>query len=163
MRRYVALLMAAALVGIDQWLKILAKEFLLPGETTPIIQDVLHLTYLENRGAAFGMMEGKNWLLIWATAIVLLILILAVMAGKIKRDFPLFTVCVIIGGGVGNLIDRIYRGYVIDYIQFRFVDFAIFNFADMCITIGTALLVVYLLFYELIGKKREAEKEQAGA
>lgn len=54
MRRYVALLMSAALVGIDQWIKLLAKEFLKPGETTPIIQDVLHLTYLENRGAASG-------------------------------------------------------------------------------------------------------------
>ncbi len=76
MRRYVALLMSACLVGIDQWLKLLAKEFLKPGETTPLIQDVLHLTYLENRGAAFGMMEGQKWLLVWATALVLLLLIL---------------------------------------------------------------------------------------
>ena len=114
MKRYLALLMSAALVGIDQWLKLLAKEFLKPGETTPLIQDVLHLTYLENRGAAFGMMQNKKWLLVWATAAVLLILILAVMAGKIKGTFPLFSVCTIIGGGIGNLIDRVYRGYVID-------------------------------------------------
>ena len=92
MKRYLALLMSAALVGIDQWLKLLAKEFLKPGETTPLIQDVLHLTYLENRGAAFGMMQNKKWLLVWATAAVLLILILAVMAGKIKGTFPLFSV-----------------------------------------------------------------------
>ena len=109
MKRYLALLMSAALVGIDQWLKLLAKEFLKPGETTPLIQDVLHLTYLENRGAAFGMMQNKKWLLVWATAAVLLILILAVMAGKIKGTFPLFSVCTIIGGGIGNRIDRVYR------------------------------------------------------
>lgn len=127
MKRYLALLMSAALVGIDQWLKLLAKEFLKPGETTPLIQDVLHLTYLENRGAAFGMMQNKKWLLVWATAAVLLILILAVMAGKIKGTFPLFSVCTIIGGGIGNLIDRVYRGYVIDYIHVKIVNFAIFN------------------------------------
>lgn len=110
MKRYLALLMSAALVGIDQWLKLLAKEFLKPGETTPLIQDVLHLTYLENRGAAFGMMQNKKWLLVWATAAVLLILILAVMAGKIKGTFPLFSVCTIIGGRHRELIDRVYRG-----------------------------------------------------
>ena len=161
MKRYLALLMSAALVGIDQWLKLLAKEFLKPGETTPLIQDVLHLTYLENRGAAFGMMQNKKWLLVWATAAVLLILILAVMAGKIKGTFPLFSVCTIIGGGIGNLIDRVYRGYVIDYIHVKIVNFAIFNFADICVTVGTAMLIFYLLFHELLGRKKTAEK--AGA
>lgn len=161
MKRYLALLMSAALVGIDQWLKLLTKEFLKPGETTPLIQDVLHLTYLENRGAAFGMMQNKKWLLVWATAAVLLILILAVMAGKIKGTFPLFSVCTIIGGGIGNLIDRVYRGYVIDYIHVKIVNFAIFNFADICVTVGTAMLIVYLLFHELLGRKKTEEK--AGA
>lgn len=161
MKRYLALLMSAALVGIDQWLKLLAKEFLKPGETTPLIQDVLHLTYLENRGAAFGMMQNKKWLLVWATAAVLLILILAVMAGKIKGTFPLFSVCTIIGGGIGNLIDRVYRGYVIDYIHVKIVNFAIFNFADICVTVGTAMLIFYLLFHELLGRKKPEEK--AGA
>ena len=161
MKRYLALLMSAALVGIDQWLKLLAKEFLKPGETTPLIQDVLHLTYLENRGAAFGMMQNKKWLLVWATAAVLLILTLAVMAGKIKGTFPLFSVCTIIGGGIGNLIDRVYRGYVIDYIHVKIVNFAIFNFADICVTVGTAMLIFYLLFHELLGRKKMEEK--AGA
>lgn len=161
MKRYLALLMSAALVGIDQWLKLLAKEFLKPGETTPLIQDVLHLTYLENRGAAFGMMQNKKWLLVWATAAVLLILILAVMAGKIKGTFPLFSVCTIIGGGIGNLIDRVYRGYVIDYIHVKIVNFAIFNFADICVTVGTAMLIFYLLFHELL--KRKKTEEKAGA
>ncbi len=161
MRRYIALLMSAALVGIDQWLKLLAKEFLKPGETTPLIQDVLHLTYLENRGAAFGMMQGKKWLLVWATAIVLLVLILAVMAGKIKGTFPLFSVCVIIGGGIGNLIDRVYRGYVIDYIHVKIINFAIFNFADICVTVGTAMLICYLLFHELLGHRKQEEKASA--
>lgn len=161
MKRYLALLMSAALVGIDQWLKLLAKEFLKPGETTPLIRDVLHLTYLENRGAAFGMMQNKKWLLVWATAAVLLILTLAVMAGKIKGTFPLFSVCTIIGGGIGNLIDRVYRGYVIDYIHVKIVNFAIFNFADICVTVGTAMLIFYLLFHELLGRKKTEEK--AGA
>ena len=62
--------------------------------------------------------------------------------------------------GSGNLIDRIYRGYVIDYIHVKIINFAIFNFADICVTVGTAMLVCYLLFHELLGRKKE---EPAGA
>ena len=114
MKRYLALLMSVVLVVLDQVFKLLASAYLKPIDTYPLIEDVLHLTYLENRGAAFGIMEGQKWLLIWGTGLILLIMILAVMIGKIPGTLPNVIVCVIIGGGVGNLIDRVYRGYVID-------------------------------------------------
>lgn len=163
MKRYVALLMSAVLVGIDQILKVLAIEYLKPVGSYPIIPDIFHLTYVENRGAAFGMMAGQKWFLIWVTAIVILAAVIAVMAGKIKNTTVLFSVATIIGGGVGNLIDRVYRGYVVDYVHLKIIDFAVFNFADICVTVGTAILLVYLLFYELKHRNKEAAGEAKGA
>ena len=163
MRRYVALLMSAVLVGIDQILKALAIEYLKPIGSQPIISDIFHLTYVENRGAAFGMMAGQKWLLVWATAIVILAAIAVVMAGKIKNTMVLFAVATIIGGGVGNLIDRVYRGFVVDYVHLKVINFAVFNFADICVTVGTAILLIYLLFYELRHKNKDVAGETKGA
>ena len=162
MKRYLALLMSVVLVVLDQVLKMLAYDYLRPIDTCPLIEDVLHLTYLENRGAAFGIMQGQTWLLIWGTGLILLILILAVMIGKIPGTLPNFIVCIIIGGGVGNLIDRVYRGYVIDYIQVRFVDFAIFNFADICVVTGVILLVLYIFFHEMLSRKGKGKEQEIG-
>lgn len=150
---YLALLLSAVLVLVDQLTKIAVQHWLKPIGDFPLIEDVLHMTYLENRGMAFGMMQGQQWLLIWVTAIVLLVLIAAVMMGKIKKPATLFTVAVIIGGGVGNLIDRIYRGYVIDFIYVKIINFAIFNFADICVTCGTVVLL-YILLREMMQEEK---------
>jgi len=153
---YLALLLSALLVGLDQLLKLWAIQALKPVGTYPIINNVLHLTYVENRGAAFGMMEGQKWLLVWATALVLLVLVFVILGGRIKQKFPLFTVAVILGGGIGNLIDRVYRGYVVDYVHVKIINFAVFNFADVCVTMGTLVLVCWLIFGE---SRREGQKD----
>ena len=160
---YLALLLSAVLVLVDQLTKIAVQHWLKPIGDFPLIDGVLHLTYLENRGMAFGMMQGQKWLLIWVTAIVMLVLIAAVMMGKVKKPATLFTVAVIIGGGVGNLIDRIYRGYVIDFIYVKIINFAIFNFADICVTCGTAVLLFILLREMMLEEKAgKAEKKHNG-
>lgn len=159
---YLALLLSAILVLVDQLIKAAVQRWLMPVGDFPLINGVLHLTYLENRGMAFGMMQGQQWLLIWVTAIVLLALIAAVMMGKIKKPATLFTVAVIIGGGVGNLIDRVYRGYVIDFIYVKIIDFAIFNFADICVTCGTVVLLFILLWEMVQEEKAEKAKKNGG-
>lgn len=159
---YLALLLSAILVLVDQLIKAAVQRWLMPVRDFPLINGVLHLTYLENRGMAFGMMQGQQWLLIWVTAIVLLALIAAVMMGKIKKPATLFTVAVIIGGGVGNLIDRVYRGYVIDFIYVKIIDFAIFNFADICVTCGTVVLLFILLWEMVQEEKAEKAKKNGG-
>lgn len=143
---YLALLLSAALVVVDQLLKVWALHSLQPIGTYPVIEDIFHFTYVENRGAAFGMMAGQQWLLIWVTAAVLLLIVFLMIGGKVREKFPLFTLAVILGGGVGNLIDRVYRGYVVDYIHLKVINFAVFNFADICVTCGTAVLVLWILF-----------------
>lgn len=153
---YLALLLSALLVGLDQLLKLWAVHALKPVGSYPIINNILHLTYVENRGAAFGMMQGQTWLLIWATALVLLVLVFLILSGRIKQKFPLFTIAVILGGGVGNLIDRVYRGFVVDYIHVKIINFAVFNFADICVTMGTLVLVCWLIFGE---SRKERHKD----
>ena len=152
---YLALLLSAGRAFVDQLLKIEMRNWLKSAGEIPLIGEALKLTYLENRGMAFGMMQGQKWLLVWVTAFVLLILIAAIMMGKIRKPATLFTTAVIIGGGVGNLIDRVYRGYVIDYINVSLIDFPIFNFADICVTCGTIVLLI-LLVIEMV------EEEKAG-
>ena len=157
MKRHIALLMSTAFVVLDQFFKILAMDKLEPIGSLPIIPDIFHFTYIENRGAAFGMMEGKKWVLIGLTAAVLLVAVLLVLAGKLEsNNHLLFSVCTIIGGGVGNLIDRIYRGFVVDYIHLKVINFAVFNFADICVTLGT----VWLLLYLILDMKKEASGEK---
>ena len=94
------------------------------------------------------------------TAFVLLLLIAAIILGKIRKTSTLVTTAVIIGGGVGNLIDRVYRGYVIDYINLEIINFAIFNLADICVTCGTAVLLV-ILAREMIQEEKEAKARKA--
>lgn len=142
---YLALLLSAVLVFIDQIIKVVIQDWLMPIKDYPLWDGVLHLTYLENRGMAFGMMQNQKWLLIGVTTVVLLVLVAMVILEKVKSKPTLFTLAVIIGGGVGNLIDRVFRGYVIDYIYVKIINFAIFNFADICVTCGTAVLLAILL------------------
>ncbi len=142
-----ALLYALGLVVIDQIIKVLAIKFLAPMSTFPIIKDVLHLTYVENRGAAFGIFKDQKWFLIGVTGIFLTVLLILLIKKKFSSSKMLvFTIASIIAGGVGNLIDRIFRGFVVDYIDFRIINFAVFNFADCCVVIGTFFLFFFLLF-----------------
>ena len=158
---YLALLLSAVLALVDQLLKLLVKAELAPIGELPLLDGVLHLTYVENRGMAFGMMQGQKWLLIWVTALVLLVLIAGIIMGKIRKPATLFTTAVIIGGGIGNLIDRVYRGYVVDYIDVRIINFAVFNFADICVTCGTAVLLV-ILFVEMLREGKNPEQAAIG-
>lgn len=158
---YLALLLSAVLALVDQLLKLLVKAELAPIGELPLLDGVLHLTYVENRGMAFGMMQGQKWLLIWVTALVLLVLIAGIIMGKIRKPATLFTTAVIIGGGIGNLIDRVYRGYVVDYIDVRIINFAVFNFADICVTCGTAVLLM-ILFVEMLREGKNPEQAAIG-
>ncbi len=148
--KYVVLAFAAVLVGLDQLFKWLAQTRLppRPGGTLPLIQDVFHLTYLENRGAAFGIFQGKAFFLIGLTGLILLALAGLILSGRLRSPFLLWAAGLIIGGGIGNLIDRIFHGYVIDYLDFRLIHFAIFNFADCCVVVGTLLVLIKLVFFD---------------
>ena len=157
--KYITLACSALLVGLDQLFKYLAIVYLSNDILTyPIIQDVFHLTYVENRGAAFSILEGKQFFLVGLTSAILIAICVIVLMGKVKSKFLLVAASLIIGGGFGNLVDRIFRGFVVDYLDFRIINFAVFNLADCCVVIGTGLIMIYILFID--GKKNSEEKKE---
>ena len=137
-------------VFLDQLTKYLTVLHLKPIDTLPIIEDVLHLSYVENTGAAFGMMKDARWVFM-ITSTVAIIGILGYMiyrtyVQKIKMPWmEALSLSLIVGGGIGNMIDRTVLGYVVDMIDCRFIDFAVFNVADSFVCVGAGLMVLYLI------------------
>ena len=134
------------LITIDQIFKyyILINKENLPNN---IINGVLNFTYCENRGIAFGIGQGgaKIFALITLLIIIVALIYIAFKFNKLK-GLTVFGIALVISGGIGNLIDRLFRGYVIDYIDFsEIVDFPIFNFADICIVVGVIIIGISYL------------------
>ncbi|WP_311516229.1 signal peptidase II [uncultured Anaerococcus sp.] len=118
----------------------------------PIKSPIINLTYLENRGAAFGILQDKRVLFILLTTAIVLYLLYYFIRNIKKSPFILnFAFAMIISGAIGNFYDRLLQGYVVDFIEFAFINFPVFNVADIFVTIGCALMVIYILFY---GEKR---------
>ena len=136
------------LIAIDQFTKYLAVIFLKDKPAFPLMNGVLELNYLENRGAAFGMMQNQKWFFVFIAAIIIGVIIFVLYKTPQEKKYNAFhaqLVC-IAAGAVGNMIDRIRLDYVVDFIYFSCINFPIFNFADMCVTIGTIVLVILILF-----------------
>ncbi len=129
-------------VLVDQLTKYLIVKNLNLHQSIPIIRDIFHLTYIQNTGAGFGILKGTNSLLIWLT-IMILGLILWNYDKVPDRPLPRAAIALIIAGAIGNLLSRIFFGYVIDFIDFRI--WPAFNIADAAITIGAIVLVISLL------------------
>lgn len=142
----IALLLSAAAVAVDQVIKLLVMQNLKPIGKFTVIHGFLDFFYLENRGAAFGILQNQRWFFIVVIIIISATIIVALFKYQNHEFFSYTASILIVGGGIGNLIDRIFRGYVIDYISVSFFP-PIFNFADCCVTVGTVLLIIHILFY----------------
>ncbi len=156
---YTAIIAAGIL--IDQLTKLLAVKYLLPIDTVPIIEDVLHLTYLENDGAAFGMLDDHRLLFIIPSVIMIVALSAYLYLGYADGKLYAVSIAMIVSGGIGNMIDRLALGYVIDFIDFRLINFAIFNGADSFVCVGAGILILALVmdivkeYRKKIGKDTE--------
>ena len=136
----------AVCIFLDQLTKWLAVKFLMPIDTFPIIEDALHLTYHENSGMAFGMLADKRWIFMSVSTVLIVGLLLYLYLGFAKSSLlSAISVSMIAAGGIGNMIDRILLGYVVDFIDFRLINFAIFNGADSFVCVGAGLLILALL------------------
>ena len=146
-------------IAIDQLTKWLAATFLRQVGTFPIISEVLHLTYHTNKGMAFGMLESHRWLFMSVSTITIIGLAFLLYSGYVRQN-KLYTVslALIISGGIGNMIDRFFLGYVIDFIDFRLIDFAIFNGADSFVCVGAGILILALILDVI----KEAKKNKQG-
>ncbi|MBR0039356.1 MAG: signal peptidase II [Lachnospiraceae bacterium] len=141
-------LISGLLIFVDQLTKRLALKHLCNKEPIVLINNVLELVYVENRGAAFGILQNKYILFYLLTALVLVIILFNLYKLDLTSKYiPYFAFLVLIfSGAVGNFIDRLKNKYVIDFIYFKPIDFPVFNFADICITIGCAILIFSFIF-----------------
>ena len=144
-------------IGIDQLTKLLAVKLLEPVTTVPIIKNVIHLTYVENRGAAFGMLANSRWVFMIISTVAILAMTVYLFAGMSQNLLYEISLSVIISGGIGNMIDRTVLGYVIDMIDFRLINFAVFNAADSFVCVGAGLLILALIL-DII-KEAKTKKE----
>ncbi|MBR3967430.1 MAG: signal peptidase II [Clostridia bacterium] len=147
----------AAVIAIDQITKWLAVQYLTKVETVPIIKDILHLTYLENEGAAFGMLKNNRWVFLVISTVAIIGLIIYLVKYPPKNKWLIFGLSFIVGGGIGNMIDRLLLGYVVDFIDFRVINFAIFNGADSFVCIGAVLVLIYVFFFS--EEKKEVKND----
>ncbi|MCL1914283.1 MAG: signal peptidase II [Eubacteriaceae bacterium] len=143
------LLCIALLVAVDQAVKLLAVKSLSKVDTIPLLKNIFHLTYVENTGASFGILQGRAGLLAIAS-IVISVLFIYLLFDQYQKDPSkiafLASLSLIIAGGVGNLIDRAFRGFVIDLFDFRLINFAVFNVADAMISMGAVVFCICVLF-----------------
>ena len=157
---FISLIVGAVLVIIDQIIKYFISAYLQPVGSVSVIDNIFSLTYVENKGVAFGMFSDMRWIFVALTSILLVIIIFYMFKKRPKGKFFYVCAALIIGGGIGNLIDRIFYGYVIDYLSLSFFP-PVCNFADYCITAGTIMLVIYLLFFsDILDSSKKAKKKK---
>jgi signal peptidase II len=147
-------LIIVAVIAGDHWVKHMVVEQLAAGESRPVFDGWFSLTYLRNTGAAFSLFRNHTSVLTVVTAAVLVLLLIYVIRHRHGHPACLTALSLVIGGGIGNLIDRAARGYVVDMFDFHF--FPVFNVADICVVAGCILLAVYALF--LAGRPRRRRR-----
>lgn len=162
MMTYISLAVAALLVGIDRITKWLASTYVKPSGSINLIsfdsREWLNLTYQENTGAAFSILRDKQLFLIILTSIIILGVIILMVTKRVKKPTYIWSFALILAGGVGNLIDRIAYGYVIDFVDVRIIKFAVFNFADICAVVGTVTLILFYIIDEVKASKDKKAK-----
>ncbi len=156
---YIALAAAVGLIGLDQLTKILIDSNMSLHDSIPLIQfgdvQVFNITYERNTGAAFSMLEDKQLMLIIITAAVLIGMLLLLFTKRVKNPRYIWCISLIFAGGAGNLIDRLLRGFVVDFFDFRLIHFAVFNVADICAVVGAVGLVIFIFIDEIKEHRRK--------
>ncbi len=161
-------LIIAALVVIDQITKLIAAHLLTSGRSVDVIGGIFRFTYVENEGAAFGMLSEHRWIFMIISAAAVLALFVYLWRFRPDSRIACMAVSMITAGGIGNMIDRVFLGYVIDFLDFcAFPEIWpwVFNFADVCVCVGGAMLTVWLIvsiFGEAKNEKQEKMRTSEG-
>lgn len=157
---YIALsVFAALIVAADQFTKYLTVSNIPLGGKVPVISWLFQLTYIQNTGMAFSMLEGGRWFFLVVTIIALGLIVAAIAKKWVNHPTGLWALAAIAGGAVGNLIDRMRLGYVVDMIEVTFMEFAVFNVADCFVVCGAILLCIYVFFFD--DSKKEKKHDPA--
>lgn len=152
-------ILAAALVVLDQVVKYLTKAGIAPGEHVPLLPHILELTYVENTGAAFSLFARHTWVLALISLAMSVVLAVALWKNFFRHPLGKIPLALLLAGAVGNLLDRVFRGYVVDMFNVLFMRFAVFNVADICVVTGG---IAAALYYLLLAPKLEAPGAKPG-
>ena len=147
------------LLAADQFTKYIVMQNMALHDTAKFLPGFMNFLYIHNEGGAWGFLEGHTWILLVVTIIIMIICVIMVI--KIDKNSKLlfWAVCLILSGGFGNMIDRVFRnGKVIDFLNFLFIDFPVFNVADCGVVIGAGLLILYFIL-DMIREKNEKKEE----
>ena len=132
-------------VCLDQLTKWLAVIFLQGNPSFPLWQDVFHLTFVKNPGAAFGMLSDSRWVFMVTSTVAIIAVLYYLIRYRPENKWLVWALSMIAGGGIGNMIDRVYLGYVVDFFDFTLINFAVFNVADSFVCVGAGILTVYMV------------------
>lgn len=144
------LFVVTVLVAVDQLVKWEVVRHI-KNQDIPVLGDFLHFTYEENTGAAFSLMTGKVWLLSLVALIMVVVCLYILLRQKLHAPLGNLALLLISSGGMGNLIDRLFRGHVVDFLYVKKINFAVFNVADSYVVVGAILLCIFLLREERSG------------
>ncbi|MBR6543175.1 MAG: signal peptidase II [Anaerotignum sp.] len=151
------------LILLDQGTKFWALARLKPIHNMTLVEGFMDLTFVENRGVAFGMFSGQRWFILLLTGVIAVGLIWFYMTMPKKKEyFPLrVSLVLVLSGAIGNIIDRLFRGYVVDFFEFTFFEWPVFNVADIYVVVGVILLALMVMFVvkdeDLELKKKKGE------
>ena len=154
------LAVSALIAGIDQAIKYFVVQDLMPVKEVKVIDGLFSLVYVENRGVALGMMQNHVWLFAVITVLLIAVLLFFIISKKFTGKLFIISTMLLIGGGIGNFIDRITRGYVVDYLSVSFFP-PVCNFADYCITVGAVLLIISMIMSDMSKKPSDKLKAKA--
>lgn len=147
-------LLAAAGLALDQWLKAYVTANIPLGQAQPLVPGLVELRTVHNYGAAWSSFSGMRWLLVAVTCCIVLAVAVALARRIVRHPFGVAAGFLIISGGLGNIIDRVRLGYVVDMFDFQFINYPVFNIADCCIVCGCIMGAIwYLWLYEKYDKK----------
>lgn len=149
------------IIAFDQITKYFASLNLKNADTVGFIPGLVQFRYAENTGMAFSMLSGARWVFILVTVIACVLVLYYLFSDRCKSLWLYWSLGVIVSGGIGNLIDRIKFGYVVDFIEPTFVDFAVFNIADCAVTCGAVSLIAYLV-YDMIKDSKQSKENGNG-
>ena len=165
MSAVLAIICGLLVVGIDQLTKYLVTVHMDPNEVINIIPGLINFNRIPpNTGAAFGMFQGQTWFLVTVTCVIMIICIAMLIRKTFDSKLMFWALCLVVGGGAGNLIDRIFRGgSVVDFLVFGFFDFPVFNVADIAVCVGAGLIVLYFIidFVKDVRRKNAIDKISA--
>ena len=161
--RYYVLYSLIIVLGIliDQLSKLIVVKFLKPIDDLPLWDGVFHFNYHENKGAAFGMLANNRWVFIVISTVAIIAIGLYLFFGRASSTLMGVSMALIVSGGIANMIDRLILGYVVDFLYFKLIDFAIFNIADSFVCVGAGLMILALIL-ELVAEAKKVKNAGGG-